>query len=356
MRHLQLRPTIFPPRFQSGRGAVRVPGAFVIQLPSTTQISQAADSLTGAVRDSIVGGPVERVTSAWGAIVWTQVVAASLLVGLILLLAWLSYRALGLILQRIERAVVDADPTASFQEQRVRTIVGVVRGVGVVTIGVISLFMILDTVGLDIRPLLAGAGVVAIAISFGAQSIVKDVFSGMFILIENQFAVGDVIRIGDATGTVEKITLRIVVMRDDRGVLHIIPNGEIKAVSNFTRAFSRALIDIAVGYSHDLDRVMEVMSEVAAELWKDPEWKPLLTEEIGVLGVESFDEGSIKIRMVATTIPLKQGDVARELRRRLKRRFDVESIDFTTPARIIHVPQSIQPSVTDGSPDAPDSA
>lgn len=319
----------------------------------TSQITQAADSLAGVVVDTIVVGSVERVTSAWGSIAWTTVIVASLKVGLILLLAWGAYRVLGLILQRIERAVVDADPSVSLQEQRVRTIVGVVRGVGIVSIGVISLFMILETIGLDIRPLLAGAGVVAIAISFGAQSIVKDVFSGMFILIENQFAVGDVIRIGDATGTVEKITLRIVVMRDDRGVLHIIPNGEIKAVSNFTRAFSRALLDIAVGYSQDLDRVMEVMREVADEIWTDPEWRPLLTEEIQVLGVESFDEGSIKIRMVATTIPLKQGDIARELRRRLKRRFDLENIDFTTPARIIHIPVSVQSPAGEDPLDAP---
>jgi moderate conductance mechanosensitive channel len=249
----------------------------------------------------------------------------------VLLLCWLAYRALVIMLRRIERAVSDGDPTSiSVQEQRVFTLLGLVRSVGVVFIAVIALFMVLGAFGLDIGPLLAGAGVVGLAISFGAQSLVRDVISGLFILVENQFGVGDVIRVNNLSGRVERLTLRIVVMRDDKGI-HIIPNGEIKQVTNLTRAFSREMVDVSVAYSEDIDRVLAVMREVAAEIWADDQWRPLLTEEIAVPGVEAFDEAAVRIRMIVTSIPLKQYDVARELRRRMKNRFDLEKIDFPSP-------------------------
>ena len=256
----------------------------------------------------------------------------------ILVLAWLSYRLLVLVLRRIERAVTDGDPTTvTMQEQRVWTLLGLVRSVGLVFIAVIALFMVLDAFGLDIGPLLAGAGVVGLAISFGAQSLVRDVISGLFILVENQFGVGDVIRIGDLSGRVERLTLRIVVMRDDKGI-HIIPNGEIKQVSNLTRAFSRENVDISVPYHEDVDLVLDILREVAREVSKDEQWSPLLTEEIAVPGVEAFDEGGVRIRMVVSSIPTKQFEVARELRRRLKKRFDAEKIEFPAPRALLGGP------------------
>jgi moderate conductance mechanosensitive channel len=249
----------------------------------------------------------------------------------ILLLSWIAYRVLVLVLRRIERAVTDGDPTTvSMHEQRVWTLLGLVRSVGLVFIAVIAVFMVLAAVGLNIGPLLAGAGVVGLAISFGAQSLVRDVISGLFILVENQFGVGDVIRIGDLSGRVERLTLRIVVMRDDKGI-HIIPNGEIKQVSNLTRAFSRENVDISVAYHEDVDRVIAIMREVAADVSKDDDWRALLTDDITVPGVEAFDEGAVRIRMVVSSIPTKQFDVARELRRRLKKRFDAEKIEFPAP-------------------------
>jgi small conductance mechanosensitive channel len=249
----------------------------------------------------------------------------------ILLLSWVGYRTLVLLLRRIERAVSEGDPhSVTAHEQRVWTLLGLVRSVGLVFIAVIALFMVMGALGLDIGPPLAAAGVIGLAISFGAQSLVRDVISGLFILMENQFGVGDVIRLGDVSGRVEKLTLRIVVMRDDKGV-HIVPNGEIKQVTNLTRAFSREFVDVAVAYTEDVDRVMEVMREVVEEIWHDPEWRPLLTDEITVAGVEAFDDTAVRIRVVVTAIPLKQVDVAREVRRRIKRRFDAEKIEFPTP-------------------------
>jgi small-conductance mechanosensitive channel len=280
----------------------------------------------------------ELTTLEWWREIFDWVALAQLAgkVLVILLLAWIAYWVLGLILRRVERSVGEADLSAStLQEQRIRTLVGLIRSVGIVFIALIALFMMLTAVGVDIGPLLAGAGVVGLAISFGSQSLVKDIISGLFILLENQFGVGDVIRVGSVSGRVEKITLRIVVLRDLQGVVHIVPNGEITQVSNLTRSFSRAVLEIGVAYKEDVDRVMAVMREIGAELWEAPEWRPLLVEIPEVPGIEAFADSSVNIRMVATTLPTKQWDVARELRRRIKRRFDAEGIEIPFPHRTL---------------------
>lgn len=282
----------------------------------------------------------------WALFPWATIVGRGSQILLFLGLAWISYRILGLVLRRIERSAAAADPsTVSVHEQRVATLLGLVRSVGIVIIGIITLFMILTALGIQIGPLLAGAGVVGLAISFGAQSLVRDILSGLFILFENQFGVGDVIRIGDAAGKVEKMTLRIVVMRDIQGTVHVVPNGEIKRVSNLTRSFSRAVIDIRVGFREDVERVMDVMRDLGARIWDDPDWKPLLMEQPTVPGIESFDDSSVTIRLLATTVPLKQWDVARELRRRLKRRFDEEGIAIPFPHRTLYWGPGQQPGV-----------
>lgn len=274
---------------------------------------------------------------------WSDLVNGPVLVSVglrllvIVALAWIAFRALGLLLRRIERTIGDGDAgTITLREQRARTLVGLVRSVGVVVILVISLFMILGALGVNIGPLLAGAGVVGLAISFGSQSLVKDVISGLFFLLEDQFGVGDVIRVAGVSGRVEKLTLRIVVLRDVHGIVHVVPNGEIKQVSNLTRSFSRAVLEIGVAYKEDVDRVMDVMRQVGAEMWEEDAWRPLLTEPVEVPGIESFGESAVNIRIVATTVPLKQWEVARELRRRLKRRFDAEGIEIPFPHRTLY--------------------
>ncbi|MBA4159083.1 MAG: mechanosensitive ion channel [Gemmatimonadetes bacterium] len=274
----------------------------------------------------------------WGvAINWIALANAGLRILVALFIAWLAFRGLGLLSRRIEAASVQGDAgTISLQEQRTKTLVGLVRNIGIVVIVVLTLFTLLGIVGVDIRPLLAGAGVIGLAISFGAQSLVRDVITGLFILFENQFGVGDVVRIGDVGGMVERMTLRVVVLRDVHGTVHVIPNGEIKRVSNMTRSWSRAVLEIGVAYKEDVDRVMQVMREVGAELWEHEEWRPLLIEEITVPGIESFGDSSVVIRMMAKTIPLKQWDVARELRRRLKNRFDAEGIEIPFPHRTLY--------------------
>ena len=236
--------------------------------------------------------------------------------------------ALRMVVRRIEKSLGQPQPgSLTVSEQRTRTLVGLLRSMGRVVIFVVFLFMLMSAIGLELGPLLAGAGVVGLAISFGAQSLVKDVISGLFILIENQFAVGDVVRIEGVSGSVETMTLRVVALRDVHGVVHIVPNGQITKVSNLTRTWSRVVLDVAIAYKEDTDRVAEVMREVGGELWGDEDWKPLLVDAPEVPGIESFDSSSVTIRMTAKTLPLKQWDVARELRRRLKRRFEAEGIE-----------------------------
>jgi moderate conductance mechanosensitive channel len=269
---------------------------------------------------------------------WPLILRSVVEVLLVLVLAWVAYHVLRLFLRRIERTLVQTDTVtpSMVQEQRVKTLLGLVRSIGVTIIVVLTLFMVLQGLGVNIGPLLAGAGVAGLAISFGAQSLVRDIISGLFILFENQFGVGDVIRVGDIGGVVERMTLRIVVLRDVHGVVHIFPNGELTRVSNMTRTFSRAVFEVGVAYREDADHVMEVMREVGRELQNDPDWAPLLTDEIKVPGIESFGESSVNIRIMATTLPLKQWEVARELRRRIKRRFDADGIQIPFPHRTFY--------------------
>ena len=285
---------------------------------------QKADSLLAAIREAARREP-ERPRDLLHPDV---LLGSALRIAGAVVVAVVLWWALLLIVRRIERSLGQPQPgMLTVSEQRTRTLVGLLRSVGRVIIVMIFLFMLMSAIGLDLGPLLAGAGVVGLAISFGAQSLVKDVISGMFILIENQFAVGDVVRIEGVSGAVERMTLRMVALRDVHGVVHIVPNGQITKVSNLTRTWARVVLDVNVAYKADTDHAIEVMRGVGRDLWDDEEWKALLVEAPEVPGIESFDSGSVTIRMTAKTLPLKQWDVARELRRRLKRRLDEEDIE-----------------------------
>lgn len=289
--------------------------------------------------DVLVQEITDRVRTEWSDVFnWPALTVTGLRILAALGVGWLAFWGLKLLLRRIERSV---EPTEggllSVQEQRAKTLLSLVRSIGIVVIVVLMIFMVLGALGINLGPLLAGAGVIGLAVSFGAQSLVKDVISGLFILFENQYGVGDVIRLDPAvSGTVERMTLRVVVLRDVHGVVHIVPNGEIKRVSNLTRTWARAVLDVGVAYREDADEVMEVLRELGRELQEDPEWKHYLVDEVTVPGIESFGESSVNIRIMAKTVPLKQWDVARELRRRIKRRFDEEGIRIPLPQRMVH--------------------
>jgi small-conductance mechanosensitive channel len=252
-------------------------------------------------------------------------------------LAWLGYRVVRLAAIRIERAVDDGDDSVTtLRERRGKTISQLLRSMGRVVIYAIALLLTFN-VFIDIGPILAGAGILGLAVSFGAQSLVKDVISGFFILFENQFAIGDVIEAGGKSGVVEKMSMRVVVLLDIQGAMHIIPNGEIKVVSNLTRGWSRAVVDVGVGYEEDVDRALGVVRDEAASFSADPDWTSQLDGPVEVPGIESLGDSAMVIRSLIRTQPGSQWAAAREYRRRLKLRFDRESIEIPFPQRKVHV-------------------
>ena len=217
-------------------------------------------------------------------------------------------------------------------EKRTKTLVGVFMGVGKVSIGIVITFMILSELDVPIGPALAGLGVVGIAVGFGAQWLIRDLIAGTFILMENQYRVGDVIRVAGVAGGVEEVSLRKTVLRDLDGIVHNIPNGEIRVASNFTRHWSRAHLNISVAYKEDLDRVMAIIRKTWEELADDPDWGPfLISKTPWLLRVDAFGDSGIVIKVVGETQPIKQWDVMGELRRRIKKVFDEQGIEIPWP-------------------------
>jgi moderate conductance mechanosensitive channel len=195
----------------------------------------------------------------------------------------------------------------------------------------IAIFMILSELEIDIAPILASAGVVGIAIGFGAQSTVKDIVAGLFVIIENQYRVGDVIKVADVSGTVENINLRRTILRDVDGIVHVIPHGEIRVASNYTKEWSRVNLNISVGYGENLDRVISLINKVGLKLEKDPKWKSHIIKPPQVLRVNNFGDSGIEIKILGDTQPTQQWAVTGELRLRLKNAFDKEGIEIPWP-------------------------
>jgi len=237
-----------------------------------------------------------------------------------------------LILERLVKARGRGRRARSEHAKRAQTLSSVVTQATAIFIVVVALFMILSEVGLDITPLLAGAGVAGIAIGFAAQNFIRDLIGGFLIIFENQFDVGDVIKVADVTGGVEEVNLRRTLIRDLDGILHIVPNGEIRVASNYTMMWSRAHLDISVAYKEDLDRVMAVIRRVWEETAEDPIWGPkFISKTPWLLRVNEFGDSGIDIKVVGETKPMMQWDVMGELRRRIKRVFDEEDIEIPWP-------------------------
>lgn len=252
-------------------------------------------------------------------------------------LAWTAVRLVGLAARRIEIAVDDGDDSVvTLREKRGQTIAQLLRSVGRVVVYSVAILLTLN-IFINIAPLLAGAGILGLAVSFGAQSLVKDILSGFFFLVENQFAIGDVVDAAGKSGVVERITLRVVMLRDLEGAIHIIPNGEIKVVTNKTRGWSRSVIDVGVTYATDIDRALAVVRSEAERFSTDTVWKVRLDGPPEVWGVESLGENGVVIRTVIRTNPGSQWDAAREFRRRLKNRLDAEGIEIAFPQRTLHL-------------------
>jgi small conductance mechanosensitive channel len=203
---------------------------------------------------------------------------------------------------------------------RSKTICGIVNSCIIVFVSIIAIMLILGELGINIAPILAGAGVLGLAVSFGAQNLVKDVITGFFILFEDQYGIGDVIQIDSHTGIVESMNLRTTILRDMSGNVHIIPNGEIKQVVVMTKLWSRAVVDIQVFYKQDINKILDLITQEANALYA--EWNDKITEQPEILGINSIDPNGVTIRVLLKTKPAEQWSVEREIRRRVIERFN----------------------------------
>jgi moderate conductance mechanosensitive channel len=265
--------------------------------------------------------------------VWTRESAPKVLV--ILVLAFIFVRLLGLVTRKLV-SLTEKSAHGTMRTQQVRTITSVVRSVGAFLIVFFAGMAILkDGFKINIEPLLASAGIAGLAIGFGAQTMVKDVINGFFILVENQYDIGDTIKIAGVTGAVEDITLRRTILRDGDGTLHIVPNSAIQIVSNTTRDWSQVTMQVAVDYGENSDRVVGLLKEIAAEVYNDPSIKGDVVAEPEVPGIERVRGNEVDYLMLVKVRPGKQYGVARELRRRIKACFEKNKIRAGAPSQII---------------------
>ncbi|HMA80950.1 MAG TPA: mechanosensitive ion channel family protein, partial [Candidatus Binatia bacterium] len=233
------------------------------------------------------------------------------------------------------RATAHTDVVPGAAAKRIRTLMNVIWTIVAGLIWFVATLTTLGQIGVNVGPILAGAGVVGLAVGFGAQNLVKDLVSGFFLILENQVRVGDVAIINGTGGLVEAITFRTIVLRDDGAVVHVFPNGSINTLANMTKDWSAYLIDMGVAYKEDTDRVVEVMRRVGEELRADPGYGSLMIEPIEIFGVDAFADSAVKIKARLKTLPLQQWNIGREYRRRLKKAFDAERIEIPFPHRTL---------------------
>jgi len=229
-------------------------------------------------------------------------------------------------------------------EKRTDTLLSIFKGIGHLLIIIVGIMMVLSEVGIPIAPVLAGFGIAGIAIGFGAQYLIRDLIAGIFIILENQYRVGDVARIADVTGVVEEINLRKTVLRDLDGICHHIPNGEIRIASNFTRHFARVNLNISVGYGTNLDHAISVINRVGQELAEDEDWRKEIKSPPQVLRVDNLGDSGIDIKILGDVKPMQQWAVMGELRLRIKKAFDAEGIEIPWPHTKVYFGSSLPDS------------
>ena len=240
---------------------------------------------------------------------------------------------------RRRTALLESPLIGERRAQRARTIGSVLKSLSTGVVGVVVVLMILSELGVDVGPLVAGAGILGVALGFGSQALVKDFLSGIFMVLEDQYGVGDVVDLGEASGSVEAVGLRVTRVRDVAGTVWYVRNGEILRVGNKSQGWARAVLDVAVAYGEDVARVQDILRAVGQELHADPDWARLVMEEPEVWGVEELAADSVVVRLVVKTVPLEQWGVARELRRRIKARFDREGVEIPFPQRAVWLRQ-----------------
>ena len=251
---------------------------------------------------------------------------------LLILLAFAASRFAASVIRNAEREIATGDDLQTHERRkRLQTVGATLRRFFTILIWSAATLMVLRELDVDITPVLTGAGIIGLAVGFGAQTLVKDIISGLFLIAEDQVRLGDVAEINGIGGAVEEINLRTIVLRDLEGVVHTISNGEIRTLANKSKDFSYYVIDIGVGYDDDTDRIVDVVREVARELMQDPAFAASILEPLEVLGVDAFKSSEVTLRFRIKTLPLRQWDVGRELRRRIKKAFDANGIQIPRP-------------------------
>jgi small conductance mechanosensitive channel len=272
---------------------------------------------------------------------WHGLAITALHVAIILGLSWLALRLSRKALERLHQHM-QQDLDDPEQIKRLNTLKQVFRYIAAVLITLVTAMLVLSEVGISIAPILAAAGVLGIAIGFGAQSLVKDYFTGFFLLLENQVRQGDVVEVAGKGGLVEEMTLRYIRLRDYEGSVHYIPNGTIDTVTNRSRSFAHAVIDVGVAYREDVDEVYAVMRTVAAELRTDPELAEKIVEDIEIAGVDQWGDSAVVIRCRFKVKPLEQWGVRRAYLYRLKKAFDAAGIEIPYPHLTVYAGQPKQ--------------
>ncbi len=232
-----------------------------------------------------------------------------------------------------------AHGTVESELKREDTVIAILNGMALVLVWSIALLMIVAEFGIEIGPILAAAGIAGVALGFGAQYLIKDLIAGFFIIVENQFRVGDVISMDSTAGLVEEITLRMTTLRDLDGVVHHIPNGSPTVISNLTKDMSRVNLNVGIGYGVELEKAIKVINKVGNDMAEDPEWKEDILDPPQFLRVEDFGDSAIVVKILGETLPARQWDVTGELRKRLKIAFDKNGIEIPFPQRVLHQPK-----------------
>lgn len=263
--------------------------------------------------------------ASWGA---TAIVALRIMV--IAIVAWIAAAGLNRLIRVFREHIAQRMGDAE-QQKRAATIGRALRYIVSVVVTLMAGILILSELGVSIAPILGAAGVVGLAIGFGAQSLVKDYFTGFFILLENQLTTGDVVEIAGKSGLVEDVTLRFVRLRDYGGNVHYVPNNLVTTVTNMSRGFAQAVVDVGIAYREDTDQVFDVMREVSREMRSDPEYGPKILDPLEIAGVESWADSAVVLRCRFKVVPLEQWGVRREFLRRLKKAFDARGIEIPFP-------------------------
>jgi len=258
-------------------------------------------------------------------------------VAVVLVLAYFVIRVFRSMSPRMVSRITEKGKFSEEQRKRVDTLSRILEQTVTVLVLVLAGIIVLGQVGINVGPILAGAGVLGLAVGFGAQSLVKDIITGFFILLDNRMNVGDVVQVAGVAGLVESINLRMTVLRDLEGKVHFIPNGEIAVVSNLTKEWARCVLDIGVAYKEDTDHVCEILKRVGEELLAVPEYAEVILEPLEILGVDAFADSQVTIKVMFKTRPIKQWMVAREFRRRLKKAFDSEGIEIPFPHLTVYM-------------------